>query len=152
MDLREKLAPAAATGGMEGAGDPTVVDGVAACSHFSVSSLMLVEPPGDLPQLLAFLPSPPPPVVVCPPDTAPPMGSSLGRSFELVLEYFLSGVVAAGDHLGLSADGDCSATMLERLEEPESAAAAASGTAATSALELRRLLQLNDLTVEAMLS
>ena len=137
VDLREKLPDVVVVGGgMDGAGDPTMVDGVAACSHFSVSSLMLDDPPGDLPadDVDDFLVS--------------PMGSSLGRSLELFLEYFLS---PPAPHplllLGLSV---WSWTMLDRLEEPESVV---SGTppAAASALELRRL-QLNDLTVEAMLS
>ena len=133
VDLLEKVVAGV---GREGAGDPTVVEGVAACSHFSVSSLMLVEPAGDFPDAEAtlFL-------------SVWPMGSSFGRSFELVLEYFLS-----VDHLGLSA---CShpCTILDRLDDPGSAAAASGTTAvvAASALELRRL-QLNDLTVEAMLS
>lgn len=134
VDLLEKVVAGV---GREGAGDPTVVEGVAACSHFSVSSLMLVEPAGDFPDAEAalFL-------------SVWPMGSSLGRSFELVLEYFLS-----VDHLGLSA---CShpCTILDRLDDSASAAEAswtAAAAAAASALELRRL-QLNDLTVEAMLS
>lgn len=127
VDLLEKLVAAGV--GMDGAGDPTVVDGVAACSHFSVSSLMLVEPAGDLPEEDDFL--------------SCPMGSSLGRSLELVLENFLSGDV----YLDLPPpSGEVSGwTMLDRLDE-----SAVSGI--SDALELRRLLQLKDLTVEAMLS